>query len=359
VIEDTSAKLSWNLPGIGSSGGKNVGIIHYNVYYVEGNHETVTDYNELPWQPILATPAKVTNTASAVITGLTRGKTYTFMVIAENSFGRSSRGATAAATGIAAEDILTLTTADGKIVPSKYVYKQADKKHAIALRANSSNSLAITYSVDKPAIAKVNSASGELTFTGTEGKVTVTARTTESTVKATINVVRNVTSIGTPLKALQIAKKKSVSIPIVIYDVAAEIKPVLTWSTSNKKVATVDKNGKVKAAKKIKKKATVTIKGVAANGKSVSVKVTVLPKASKVTKFKAKAPKTLKVNKSAVIKLSKVSKKAGVTKISFKSSKAKGLYVDKAGKLTAKKKGKYTITVTVGSKKQKIKVQVK
>jgi hypothetical protein len=33
--------------------------------------------------------------------------------------------------------------------------------------------------------------------------------------------------------------------------------------------------------------------------------------------------------------------------------------VDKVGKLTAKKKGKYTVTVKVGAKKYKVKVQVK
>lgn len=45
----------------------------------------------------------------------------------------------------------------------------------------------------------------------------------------------------------------------------------LTWTSSNKKVATVDKNGKVKALKK--GTATITVK--TASGKKAACKITV------------------------------------------------------------------------------------
>jgi uncharacterized repeat protein (TIGR02543 family) len=241
---------------------------------------------------------------------------------------------------------------------SRYVYKSTDAVHTLQLAANvlpsNATSKSVSWTSSSPAIATVNA--GLVRFTGNEGDVTITANASGKTSQLTIRVVKNITLISTPLKAFSIGKGKSIAVPVVSYEGVKEIAVPLVWKTSNAKVATVV-GGKVKGAK-VKKKGTAVITGTAANGKSVVVKVTVLPKAKKVTKFKAKAPK-LKVGKSGIIKISKVAKTAGVTKITFKSSKAAGLYVDKAGKLTAKKKGKYTITVTVGSKKVKVKVTIK
>jgi uncharacterized protein YjdB len=47
--------------------------------------------------------------------------------------------------------------------------------------------------------------------------------------------------------------------------------------------------------------------------------------------------------------------KATGVKVTYKSSKKSGLYVDKAGKIVALKKGKYTVTIKAAGKKVKTK----
>ena len=131
----------------------------------------------------------------------------------------------------------------------------------------------------------------------------------------------------------------------------------LSWKSSNKKVATV-KNGKVTARKKGKTTITVTTK----NGKKATCKVTVVAKTTvkkqptKVTLNKKKL--SLEVGSSATLKAT-VSPKGAEKKLSWKSSNTKVATVKK-GKVTAKKAGKATITVTTkNGKKATCKVTVK
>jgi len=126
-----------------------------------------------------------------------------------------------------------------------------------------------------------------------------------------------------------------------------------TYKTSNKKVATVDAKGKIKAKKTGKANITVT----SANGKSVTIKVTVKKAPNKIT-VTTKA-KTLKKGKTFKIKY-KLPKNTASNKITFKSSNKKVATVDENGKVKALKKGKATITVqTFNKKKAKIKITVK
>jgi len=126
-----------------------------------------------------------------------------------------------------------------------------------------------------------------------------------------------------------------------------------TYKTSNKKVATVDAKGKIKAKKTGKANITVT----SANGKSVTIKVTVKKAPGKIT-VTTKA-KSLKKGKSFKIKY-KLPKNTASNKITFKSSNKKVATVDANGKVKALKKGKATITVkTFNGKTAKVKVTVK
>ena len=125
----------------------------------------------------------------------------------------------------------------------------------------------------------------------------------------------------------------------------------ITWSSSNTKVVTVDKNGKITA----KKAGTATITAKSANGKKATCKVTV--KDAKVTLAKTKA--TIKVGQSTTIKI-KSTYPANDKVKSYKSSNKKVATVDKNGKVTGKKKGTATITVTMKSgAKATFKVTVK
>jgi uncharacterized repeat protein (TIGR02543 family) len=165
--------------------------------------------------------------------------------------------------------------------------------------------------------------------------------------------VPNVTAIRVPVKSINLQAKKSFTLPFIIeVDKKVGTAP-LTWSSSNKKVATVT-NGKIKAVKNGKAK----IVAKAANGKSVTISVSVSKKQvvlKKISVTKVKA--SMKVKKTVNLGLKIYPKKATLTKISYKASGA--IKVDKAGKVTAVKKGKGKLTITVNNKKIVKKITVK
>ena len=149
------------------------------------------------------------------------------------------------------------------------------------------------------------------------------------------------------------------------FSLKATVKPgnatnkTVEWKSSNKKTVEV-KKGKLSA----KKKGTATITATV-DGRKVTCKVTVKPaptKKAKVTlnaksvKLKLKGKKTFQIKP-------KVSSKFGSASFQYTVDKKgrKVVKVDKNGKVTARKKGKATITVKTYNKKgnAKLKVTVK
>jgi len=104
-----------------------------------------------------------------------------------------------------------------------------------------------------------------------------------------------------------------------------------TYKSSNKKVAAVNKSGKVTA--KRKGTATITVKS---NNRTLKCKVTVKYPKAKLNKKKV----TLYIKKTKKLKVKNL-----IGKAKFTSNKKKIATVSKSGKITAKKKGKATITV--------------
>lgn len=131
---------------------------------------------------------------------------------------------------------------------------------------------------------------------------------------------------------------------------------VRSYKSSNTKVATVDKKGKVTAKKTGKATITVTMKSGAKAKYTVKVqKGKVTTKSLKLNKSKC----TLKKGKTFTIKVTR-NPITATEKITYSSSNKKIATVDKKGKITAKKKGKATITVkTSNGKKATCKVTVK
>jgi hypothetical protein len=202
-------------------------------------------------------------------------------------------------------------------------------------------------------------ASGLVTFTGAEGTVVITASSTFDASKSAsvaIKAVKNVTGIRLPLKTYYIQKGKSMKLQIVLDDstkknLTVPIASALTFASSNKKVLTVDKKGKIKA-KSVKKKTKVKVTVTAASGTRKIVNIYVVPKKANLKKLKVSGYKTkMKVGQVKQLKVSV--QPAGTTglNVTYKSSKKSGLYVDKAGKIVALKKGKYTVTVKAGGRK--------
>jgi uncharacterized protein YjdB len=197
-----------------------------------------------------------------------------------------------------------------------------------------------------------------------EGKVTLIAVSkTDPSKKITITVAiaKNVTKIRTPLTKLYLKKGKALTPPVCADSVNAAGKPdttaKLTWASSKPKVATVNKTtGKITP----KKKGTTKITATALNGTKLTLTVKVVPKAKALKKVTlTKAPKSLKVGKTAQLKIKLTSTSATNIVVKFKSSKLKIIKVDKAGKITALKKGKAKITVSIGQKKYTRTITVK
>lgn len=125
----------------------------------------------------------------------------------------------------------------------------------------------------------------------------------------------------------------------------------LVWTSSNKKVATVDSKGKIKAIKNGKTNITVKVKGTKI--KAVCKVIVGTP----VTKVKANKTKaTIYVGDKYTIKTKVSSKKASNKKLSYTSSNKKVAFVNSKGVVTAKKAGKAKITIksTDGSNKKAV-----
>jgi uncharacterized protein YjdB len=164
-----------------------------------------------------------------------------------------------------------------------------------------------------------------------------------------------VSKIASPQTTYSVVNGKTLTIPVVAYTTDGS-KAKLKYESSDKKIATINSKGKITA----KKTGTVKITISAANGKKTTVTVKVVKKAVAVKKVSvSKAPKSLKNGKTKFLKVKLSPAKPTGVIVKFKSSAPKVLSVDKAGKITAKKTGKATITVTAGNKSKKIKIQVK
>lgn len=120
-----------------------------------------------------------------------------------------------------------------------------------------------------------------------------------------------------------------------------------TYKTSNKKVATVSKKGKVTA----KKTGKATIKATNKKGRVKVYKITVKKAPKKIVKV-TPSKKTLKKGKTVKLKVKLPRGTAG--KCTFKSSKPKVASVNAKGVVKAKKKGTAKITVRTYNKKKKV-----
>lgn len=214
---------------------------------------------------------------------------------------------------------------------------------------------------NKPGTVKVTNVNKNGTFKLTAGKkkgsavVTVTLASKETaSFKVTVQKAAvKTTKITTTTKSLTLAKgatyKKLASF-IAVTPVTSKEK--VTYSSSNKKVATVSSKGVIKAKKAGTAKITV---------KSGSKKVVVTVKVTGVkTTNLSGVPAAKSVSKGKSFKIKAIATPKNTDeKITFKSSNKKVATVTSKGVVKGLKKGTATITVQSGSKKMTCKVTVK
>lgn len=161
----------------------------------------------------------------------------------------------------------------------------------------------------------------------------------------------------------QIAAGKSIKLTANILPKNAKNKAV-NWKTSNKKVATVNKNGVVKINKRAAGK-TVTITAIAKDGsnKKATYKIKVMKGSVKSISIKGK--KTVKAGKTLKLTAKVKASKGANKKLIWKSSNRKYATVSSSGKVKTKKTGKKkTVKITVMStdgtnKKKTVKIKIK
>ncbi|MGD9560561.1 MAG: Ig domain-containing protein, partial [Oscillospiraceae bacterium] len=129
----------------------------------------------------------------------------------------------------------------------------------------------VTFKSSKPSVLQVDKA-GRLTALKM-GKAKLTLKAGGKTATATVTVVAPVARVvleGAP-KSLKVGKKVALEPDFVWRGLGGNYKPKLSWTSSNKEIATVSSKGVVKAKKPGKVKITVKT----CNGKKATVKITV------------------------------------------------------------------------------------
>lgn len=168
-------------------------------------------------------------------------------------------------------------------------------------------------------------------------------------------------TVGSPLKAT--IKVNMSTIPLKVKQTTTKFKvtglakgdAVASYASSNKKIFTVDKNGKLKAGKKKgSAKLIITLK----SGLKKEVTVKVQKSTVKTTKILG-LQKEITLKKGQRISLKPVLQPlTSQQKLRYSSSKKSVAAISSRGSIKAKKVGKTTITVKSGSKKVRIKVNV-
>ena len=218
--------------------------------------------------------------------------------------------------------------------------------------ATSSFRVVAWYSADT-SIAKVNDR-GKITAGKKIGStyITIVMSTGEKTkVKVTVqNGTVRTKSISGLKSKYTIAKGKTTTLKPVLSPVTSQEK--ITYSSSNKKVATVSSKGVIKGVKAGTAKITVK------SGSKKAVLTVTVPRVA--TKKISGIKSTLTLQRGKVSQLKpKLSPSNSDDKISYSSSNSKVATVNAKGVITAKKKGTAVITVKSGKVQAKCKVTVR
>lgn len=197
------------------------------------------------------------------------------------------------------------------------------------------------------------------------GNAIITATSTDgsnASAKCKIKVVQRVTKVKLNKSVVNLSKKgKTAKLKATVYPNNAYDKSI-NWTSNNKKVATVDKNGKIKATTN-KGVTYIIAKTKDGSNKSAKLLVVVGPKVQKITLNKS----SVTVNRSTKnityrLKKSIKNKNATYKAVDWYTSNKNIATVDSNGKVTVRKRGTVTITARAkdgSNKAAKCKITVK
>ncbi len=196
---------------------------------------------------------------------------------------------------------------------------------------------------------------------GKSGKVTITVVDDDKAIKATaMTITADVKGASdVPVKnTFKLAPKKKMELNVVFSPEDA-VEEDLTFTSSNPKIASVNKDGKITAGKKA---GTTVITVTSEGGLKKTFKIQVMKKPVKKVKIKA-SKKVVKVKKKLKLKATLTpNKKQASNSVYWKSSNTKVAVVSASGVVKGMKKGKAKITAiaTDGSgKKATVTIKVK
>lgn len=235
--------------------------------------------------------------------------------------------------------------------------KSASKTLTATVSPSNAANKSVSWSSSNTSVAKVSSA-GKVTPGTKNGTAYITAKTANgktAKVKVTVKIVYP-TKVDISTKAFTLTKKGATKIVAYKLSGSGITDKTLTWTSSNKKVATVSSTGKVTAVAN----GTATIKVKTANGKMASVKATVKT-ATQPTSVSLSATSATLTKKGAKKQLTATVKPTNATnkKVTWTTSNSKVATVSSAGKVTAVANGTATITAkTANGKTAKCTVKV-
>ena len=274
--------------------------------------------------------------ADGVITGKKKGKATVTVYAGGEKLGSCKVTVKAAPKKVTLEKTLVLNVKATGQLTAKLPKKTAGR---------------ITYSSSNSKVAKVDASTGKVTAVKA-GTATITAKAFNgkaATCEVTVLAGTAPKTLALNATSGKLCVKETVKLTPKIDSGA---KTVYTFTSKNRKVASVSEDGVVTA----KKKGSTTITVTTHNGLKATYKVTVRKAPKKVTLNKKKV--TLNVNDGFQLKAKLP--KGTYTRISYSTSDGKVATVDSSGLIAAVGAGEATITArTLNGKKAKCKVTVK
>ena len=302
-----------------------------NTFQLKANVEpTTATFPQITWKS--DNPAVATVDQFGLVRAVGVGTTYISAASDDNPFivkkCKITSGIQATGVTLNATSVELYETATKMLVPTITPANATNKK--------------VIWSSSDPSVASVN-VDGVVTAVS-QGTAVITCTTQDSsrTAKCTVKVLKTIKSKSVSLDSKRLTLNDGTSATLT-----ASIKPdnvsitSLNWRSTNKKVATVNENGVIKAVGPGTCKIVATTKDT---GKKAVCKVTVVETPVKRVKL-SRSTLTLAMNKTYKLKATTVPSYATNQKMTWTTSNKKIVRVSKTGKIRAVAPGTATVTV--------------